>query len=189
MLDRLDSQSRAKLLELARRTVEVGARSGETIAPAFELRDHFGDTPVATFVTVHVDGQLNGCLGTLEPRRPICQDIVYNAYQAAFHDPRFDPLTIEQLDALDVHISVLSPLESVDVGSQDELLSVLRPGHDGLVLRAGSRRATFLPSVWDKLIDPVDFVLHLKRKAQIGPREWPDDMVVFRYEVLEFSTE
>jgi AmmeMemoRadiSam system protein A len=164
-----------------------GIQNRQQWTPGPEHREGFPDGPVATFVTLHVQAQLNGCIGTIEPRRPICEDIAYNAYQAAFHDPRFGPLTELELDEVEVHISVLSPLELIDVAGEFELIECLEPGRDGLVLEAGARRATFLPSVWDKLDSPREFVGHLKRKARIGPLEWPESMQVFRYRVLEFS--
>ena len=187
MISELDGERRAHLIALARRTIEHGAEQRERLVPDRAVVDAFSSTPVATFVTLRVAEQLNGCIGTIEPQRPICRDIVYNAFQAAFHDPRFSPLEASALERVDIHISVLSPLERLQVADEVELLEALRPHRDGLVLEAGSRRATFLPSVWEKVPEPEDFVGHLKRKARIGPLEWPDSMQVFRYDVLEFS--
>lgn len=187
MISQLDSERRASLIELARRTVEYGVRSLEQWSPDQTLLEAFPSTPVATFVTLHVAEQLNGCIGTIEPQRPICDDIAHNAFQAAFHDPRFSALQAAHLERVDIHISVLSPLEPLEVSSEVELLDMLRPQRDGLVLEAGRRRATFLPSVWEKLPEPTDFVGYLKRKARISSLEWPDDMQVYRYEVLEIS--
>jgi hypothetical protein len=189
LISELDQHRRERLLGLARTTLEYGLESGRAWTPGEEYTRTFPETKVATFVTLQVAGRLNGCIGSIEPQRPIYADVSHNAYQAAFNDPRFSALTQTQLARLDIHISVLSPLEAVDVVDELDLRETLRPGRDGLVLRAGRRRATFLPSVWDKRPDPADFVGHLKRKAKIGPLEWPEDMRVFRYEVLEFSDE
>lgn len=140
-----------------------------------------------TFVTLHVESSLQGCIGSLEPRQVLADDISTNAYRAAFHDPRFPAMRAEQLDGLTIHISVLGELEPMRVSSETDLISQLRPGEDGLVLVSGARRATFLPSVWEKLGDASLFVSHLKHKAGIGPEDWPDDIRCFRYGVDEFE--
>src|SRR5215471_20369669 len=116
----------------------------------------------ATFVTLRNAGELLGCVGTLRAHRPLVCDVVHNAYHAAFSDPRFPPLTAEQLPGLDLHISLLSPLERLAVRSEADLLAQLRPGIDGLVLEEERTAATFLPSMWPRLPDPRSFVRALK---------------------------
>ena len=139
----------------------------------------------ATFVTLRQDDELLGCIGTLRPHRPLVRDVVHNAYHAAFSDPRFAPLTAEQLPGLDLHISLLSPLEALPVGSEDDLLAKLRPGVDGLLIEADDHTATFLPAMWPRLSTPRTFVRALKDKAHLPPDYWSPAIRVFRYTAEE----
>jgi uncharacterized protein len=139
----------------------------------------------ATFVTLRQDDELLGCIGTLRPHRPLVRDVVHNAYQAAFSDPRFAPLTPEQLPGLDLHISVLSPLEPLPVTSEGDLLAKLRPGLDGLLIEDGDHVATFLPTMWPRLSTAHTFVRALKDKAHLPPDYWSLTIKVFRYTAVE----
>jgi AmmeMemoRadiSam system protein A len=135
----------------------------------------------ATFVTLTIGGHLRGCIGTLEARRPLAEDVAENARAAAFEDPRFPPLTRAELGKLEIRISILSPSEEMKVTSEEDLLRQIRPGVDGLVLQEGFRRGTFLPSVWEELPAKKEFWMHLKLKAGLPPDYWSDTVRVFRY--------
>lgn len=135
----------------------------------------------ATFVTLEKQGHLRGCIGMLEATRPLIVDISENAYAAAFEDPRFPPVGEKELDRLEIHLSILTPPVPIDFTDEADLLSQIEPGKDGLILQAGFRRGTFLPSVWDQLPDKREFWLHLKLKAGLPGDYWSDDMNVFRY--------
>lgn len=137
--------------------------------------------PRATFVTLEREGELRGCIGTLEPVRPLVEDVAYNAFAAAFSDPRFPPLRPPELAGMDLHISVLSPAEPMAFSSEADLVEQIRPGIDGLVLEEGRHRGTFLPSVWSQLPAPRPFLQHLKRKAGLPPDYWSDTLRVSRY--------
>jgi AmmeMemoRadiSam system protein A len=151
----------------------AGPAEAELPADLRELR--------ASFVTLTVGGELRGCCGTLEPRRPLATDVWHNARASAFGDPRFPPLEAHEWRRVDLEVSVLSPLERVEVRTEAELLSRLVPGEDGLVIAWRGRRATFLPKVWEQLRDPVEFLGHLKRKAGWAPEFWSEDVEVWRY--------
>ena len=140
----------------------------------------------ASFVTLHLDNALRGCIGTLEAHRPLVSDINHNAYAAAFRDPRFSPLTQTEFKHLDIRISVLTPAESMSFSSEDDLLSQIRPGVDGLILTDGNNRGTFLPSVWESLQDKNDFLMELKQKAGLRKNYWSDSIRVERYETSSF---
>ena len=139
----------------------------------------------ATFVTLRREDELLGCIGTLRARRALVCDIAHNAYCAAFRDPRFAPLTNAQLVGLDVHISVLSPLEPMDVRTEDELLASLRPGIDGLLIEDGDSGATFLPAMWPRLPGARVFLRALKEKANLPPDYWSGTLRAFRYTAEE----
>jgi len=169
------------LLDLARAAIRRGLAAGEP--PRLNISDMPEElrTPGAAFVTLTLDGQLRGCIGSLQAYRPLAADISDNAYNAAFRDPRFPPLTPAELDDLKVHISILTPSEPLEFASEDDLLARLRPGTDGLIIAAAGRRGTFLPSVWEQLPDRRDFLRHLKLKAGLPPDYWSDDVEVWRY--------
>ncbi len=139
--------------------------------------------PRATFVTLRSEGELRGCIGGFEPRDPLVKDVARRAYDSAFHDPRFPALAEPELAGLNIEISILHPFERIHPASEEELLSMLRPGIDGLLIEDGALRATFLPSVWKELREPRAFLQHLKRKAGMAPDHWSKAMRVSRYTV------
>jgi AmmeMemoRadiSam system protein A len=139
----------------------------------------------ASFVSIHATGALRGCIGSLEPIRPLYVDVARNAARA-IADPRLPPVTVDEWSKLDVCVSALDPPAPLDVTGRDELIAALRPGIDGLILDDGERRATFLPAVWAKLPEPVAFVAALLAKGGWPSHGWPDRMRVARYTVSEF---
>lgn len=137
--------------------------------------------PGACFVTLHRTGRLRGCIGTLEARRPLLDDVIANARAAALDDPRFPAVATAEIDVLEVDVSVLSPAEPLEFDDHADLLRRLRPGTDGIILAHRGRRATFLPSVWAQLPDPASFLLHLRHKAGIEDRVPTAAIAVERY--------
>lgn len=179
--------SDAALLEVAWGSIRHGLRYGIPL----EVRPwHFEETLQelgASFVTLRIGEELRGCTGTLEAVRPLVVDVAQNAFSSAFRDPRFAPLGPEEFANVDLHISILDPPEQLRVASEDELLRVLRPGRDGVILEEGARRATFLPTVWEQLPDPQDFVGYLKQKAGLPSVYWSPTLRLFRYAVREID--
>ena len=178
------AQRGAALLRIARSALEeaVGARSPDPVAPAGSFQEQG-----ASFVTLTCKGQLRGCIGTLEPCRPLAEDVGRNARAAALEDTRFAPVRAEELAEISVEVSVLSALEEIDHRDEDHLLSLLQPGTDGLVIAHRGRRATFLPQVWTNLSAPAEFVQALKAKAGLPRGFWADDMRAWRFRVEKFE--
>lgn len=137
----------------------------------------------ACFVTLHLHDKLRGCIGSIEAYQPLVADIVHNAHAAAFQDPRFTPLTTAELPELELHISVLSEPEPMQFTSEEDLITQLRPHIDGLLLQDRGHRGTFLPSVWNSLPEPQDFLIHLKLKAGLPADYWSDTIEIERYTV------
>ena len=140
----------------------------------------------ACFVTLTKRGRLRGCVGSLTPIRSLGIDVRENARAAAFADPRFPPVTAEELDQLRFEVSVLSDLVPMDFRSEEEAVGRLNPGM-GLVLETGWHRGTFLPQVWEQLPDPVDFLAHLKLKAGLSSGFWDESVKLFRYTVEKWK--
>lgn len=141
----------------------------------------------ACFVTINLNGQLRGCIGSLTAHRPLVLDVAENAQAAAFRDPRFRQLSYDEYQDIDVHISILSKPIEVVVDSREALIEKLKPGVHGLILKDGSHQATYLPSVWDQIPDAETFVSELRRKAGLPADGWSDSMQVFFYTTEEFS--
>ncbi|QPK64948.1 AmmeMemoRadiSam system protein A [Methylomonas sp. LL1] len=183
----LNDSQKNQLLELAQASILHGLETGEPLP--IDPQDYAAELTVnrATFVTLERRGQLRGCIGMLEAVRPLVRDIAENAFAAAFRDPRFPPLTIAELADLELHISILSPAEAVHFKSEQDLIEQLKPGIDGLILREGYRRGTFLPSVWEQLPDASQFLRHLKQKAGLPADYWSDSLEIFRYSTEMFS--
>lgn len=140
------------------------------------------EKPGATFVTLKRDGDLHGCVGALEPRQAIVDDVAHNAVAAALLDPRAPAIRLADVPHLDVEVSLLSPLVPIEFdGSERGALAALVPFHDGVLLRLGSCRGTFLPQVWESLPRPEDFLRHLKQKAGLPSAFWSPDIRLDRY--------
>jgi AmmeMemoRadiSam system protein A len=142
--------------------------------------------PQGAFVTIEVDGELNGCIGSIVAAEPLGVAVPQLAWKAAFADPRLPPLTPAEHPSTEIKISVLTPLEPVAAGSEAELLANLEVGTDGVLIRSGAANATFLPAMWDKLPDPLSFLRHLEAKAGLRPGHWPSDMEAWRYRSTDY---
>ena len=175
------ANSRQILLQLAKTSIHHGLTSGKPLL--VELNNYAQELieKRASFVTLETKGQLRGCIGFLEAVRPLVQDISENAFAAAFKDPRFTPLQKEEIQYLEIHLSILSPAESISFSSERDLLTQINPGIDGLILTEGNHHGTFLPSVWESLPDPEQFLRHLKIKAGLTEQYWSETIKISRY--------
>jgi AmmeMemoRadiSam system protein A len=143
----------------------------------------------ACFITVTQGGNLRGCIGTLRPHRALREDVKANAVAAAFRDPRFKPLTLEEYGGIAVEISVLSGLDPLRFADEQDALRQLRVGVDGVVFEYGHHTSTFLPQVWENLKEPAEFLNHLKYKAGLPPDFWHRDVKLMRYTVKKWREE
>jgi hypothetical protein len=166
------ADTRKRLLALARQAVREWVATGKTpsVNPATwpaEVCDTKG-----CFVTLTKQGQLRGCIGHIFAQEPLLNAVVDNACSAATRDPRFPPVRSDEIDQLEIEISILSSPQPLAFSSPDDLLSKLRPHRDGVVLKMGSRGATYLPQVWEQLPSKVEFLNHLAEKAGGAPSDW-----------------
>lgn len=187
--NRYGVSERRALLELARASIAHGLRRGcalevQSSNYSVALREQR-----ASFVTLKHEAHLRGCIGQLEADLPLVCGVVRNAYAAAFRDPRFPPLTGHELDGLRLSVSVLSRPRALRVADEEDLLSQLRPGEDGVILRDGERVATFLPAVWQSLPDPAEFIAGLKQKAGLASAHWSPSLEISIYRSETFAEE
>jgi len=176
------------LLAFARFTIEDALGAPTQIPQALPTMDRLRE-PGAAFVTLTMrEGALRGCIGSLIAHRPLLEDVRANALAAAFEDPRFLPLEAGELPDLAVEVSVLSQPEPLGYASSEQLLSLLRPHIDGVVIERGRHRATFLPQVWEQLPLPEEFLGHLCYKAGLPANAWRQgDLRVSTYGVQKFE--
>ena len=170
------------LLAIARAAIARPGESGiEAAWPHEWLRE-----PGASFVTLHLAGELRGCIGSIEAHRPLGEDVARNARAAAYRDPRFPPVDLYEIARLQVEVSVLSAPEPLPASTEGEALTLMRPGIDGICLDYGELRSTFLPQVWESLPEPAEFLGELKRKAGLPRTFWHPDLRLSRYTVDKF---
>lgn len=182
-----DGGDRGRLLLTLARAALTEELAGELPSPLPPVA--WLERPGACFVTLEVDGELRGCIGSIDPYRPLAEDVRENALAAALRDPRFRSLTADELEALRISVSLVSPLERLSFDGEADLARQLRPGRDGLVLEHDGRRGTFLPAVWRHFERPLEFLAQLKRKAGLPVDFWAPDVAVWRYTTESWSEE
>ena len=183
----LSDEERGLLLRIARQAL-AGAVMGQPMSRVnlAELPTRLNE-PGASFVTLTIHGLLRGCIGTLEAYQSLAEDVQEHAIAAGLQDYRFPPVQAEELNQIEIEVSRLSEPRPLSYATPQELLQRLRPGVDGVVLRDGMRRATFLPQVWEKLPDPAEFLEHLCAKMGADPDLWKrKKLEVLVYQVEEF---
>jgi len=183
----LTREEKSSLLDIAMQSIRYGLQHNAPLP--VEVSDYSPQLQAnaASFVTLNLHKQLRGCIGTLEAHQALVRDVAEHAYAAAFSDPRFSAVTAAEVEQLDIHISILTPGEAIDYSDEADLLRQLEPGTDGLILQDEFHRATFLPSVWEQLKEPEEFLGHLKRKAGWPADYWSDDIRAFRYRAISIE--
>lgn len=179
----LSSQEQASLIELAKYSIalKLGIASIKPDTTSLPKKN------IASFVTIKLNGELRGCIGTLIAHRALIEDIQANATSASFRDPRFPPLNAEEFKNISISISILTEPEIIEFSSEEDLLSKIRPGIDGLILSADQHRGTFLPSVWEELPEKELFWKYLKRKTGLPENFWSSTIKVERYTSVYIS--
>jgi uncharacterized protein len=186
----MDAHEKQELLRIARKAIEHAAAGLPLDAIDTDQLPKSLQANGACFVTLTVEGGLRGCIGSLEAIRPLVADVQEHAVDAAVNDFRFPPVSPEEVGRLRIELSVLSPSEPLDYSGPEELPRRLRPGVDGVVLQRGSRRATFLPQVWEKVPDPEEFLGLLCEKMGLPAESWRrEKMKVAIYQVESFEEE
>ena len=187
-----DRNEGEQLIKLARRVIadRLGIKDREAIPDP--VHDAFDDqcyqTRCGTFVTLEKGGQLRGCIGNLSSNQTVVDGIKENAINAAFYDPRFSPLSTDEFNQVKISVSILSEPKPLKYKDSNDLLAKLRVNVDGVIIRKGSRSATFLPQVWEQLPQPEAFLSHLCMKASLPPASWQNSQLeVLTYQVQYFE--
>ena len=185
MTKKITKKQGTALVHLARKTIfeRLGMKPEEPEKdPAFSER-------AGTFVTLTINGALRGCIGSLTADESILSGVKRNAVNAAFQDPRFSPLTTEEVTRIAVEVSVLTEPQPLTYKNAKDLLAKLTPHTDGVIIQKGLARATFLPQVWEQLPDKVAFMEALCTKAGLPPNAWEhQDLKVLTYQVQSFES-
>ncbi len=184
----LTEEEKETLLRVARTAIEEQLQNPPDQPPELDQLPARLQANGASFVTLTLNEQLHGCIGSLQARRPLAHDVHQNALAAAFRDPRFRPLQKQEVDLIVIEVSVLSAPEPLAYADAEDLVQKLRPHVDGVVLKKGLHRATFLPQVWEKLPRPEEFLAHLCYKAGLPPNAWQQpDIEINTYQVTKFT--
>ena len=189
---RLSDTERRQLAEVARQAIGIHLKQGRM--PEVDVGSFSRPLQAlrATFVTLMLDGQLRGCIGSIVPQQPLVTDVAANACKAAFQDPRFKPLSASEAARLEVSVSILSHPRPLAAEGESAVVAALHPEEDGVILEAKGRdgqlrRGLFLPHVWEQLREPREFVRHLKAKAGLPPDGWPTEARLWRFRTETFQ--
>ncbi len=187
---RFSAEQKKILLDLARRTIEEHLETGKSKEPEPGMTGEHAilGIPRGVFVTLKKDGRLRGCIGDLMSSEPLYKGVMTFAVRSATQDPRFAPVTRDELDGLDLSISVLEYPRRMKADNPRQYAAMLKPGQDGVILVHKGRSSTYLPQVWEDLPDPVQFLSRLCMKQGAPANCWLDpDTVLFRYSAYEFG--
>jgi len=176
-----DDQEKKILLTVSKKSILHGLQNNEPLSINLMQYTEALQQVRAVFVTLKLEGHLRGCIGTLQALEPLVTAVARYAFQAAFQDPRFPPVTSAEAEGLEIFLSVLSPAEPITFKSEKDLIGQLRPNIDGLVLIERGHSSTFLPSVWSQLKDSKEFLAHLKIKAGLPHSYWSNTIQIKRY--------
>jgi len=177
---------RRKLLELAREAIGSRLR-GEEFSCDEAALDSVLKEKRACFVTLNEGGRLRGCIGHVLPVQELYLDVIENAQSAAFEDPRFAPLALSEFPFLEIEISVLSVPEPFSYNTTEELIEYLAAQKPGVILKKNGRQATFLPQVWEQIVQPEEFLTELCMKAGLAPDEWKKQVMIQIYYAEHFT--
>lgn len=183
-LPEFSREQQQTMLDIARHSIHFYLENQVVLPIQVQDFDVELQQQLSCFVTLKINGELRGCIGHLEPRQPLIEDVAENAVAAATQDYRFNQVTLNELASIELSISVIGQSQHIYAKSEAELLAQLKPGIDGLILSYQNQRATFLPSVWDSLSEPGAFIRQLKLKAGLEPDFWHTNLRAEKYQTV-----
>ena len=178
----------ALLLKIARTAIKSNFEDDVKVNKEALLKENsFLQEQRATFVTLTLDGKLRGCIGSLQAKRSLIDDLIHNSIASAIGDPRFKPLSKEEFEKIKIEISLLTPAENLEYSDFKDLEKKLIPNRHGVILELNGKRATFLPQVWEQLPTFNDFMVHLCKKAGLDPSKLPALPSIKIYEAIKIK--
>ena len=190
MTNQLSGEEQKLLLETARNAIRQKLGKEEILPLVMDEYSPKLQENGACFITLKKKGVLRGCVGSIEAVQPLIQDVSERAVAAAFQDYRFPPLTLPELDEIRIEISRLTQPCNLSYEDPEDLIAKLRPRIDGVILRYQTRRATFLPQVWEQLTTPELFLNRLCVKMGLDQSVWRSaKLQVETYQVEKFQEE
>jgi len=189
MVKKISQNDGSLLLKLARQSIlQEFKKANQLKSIKSKISSWVLEENRGTFVTLHQNSELRGCIGNIDPVKNIFTGIEDNAKHAAFSDTRFSPLSFEELDNTNIEISILTRPAKLDYNDHHDLIAKLNPGTDGVIIKKSYKNATFLPQVWEQLKSPESFLTHLCTKAGLSSDEWQQgDLEVLTYQVQSFE--
>ena len=188
MIERISSLEREMLLKAARMAIKNAVFGKGSLEITEERIPERLKQPGATFITITKNGILRGCVGGLKPTKSVIDDVCEHAAAAAMEDFRFPPLEADEIDEIKIEISLISRTRKLNYSDIDELLKLIQPGVDGVIVKDGGARATFLPQVWLKIPEKEKFLNHLCQKMGAPPDLWKKKKIeVLTYQVEKFT--
>ena len=175
------------LIDSARKSIEHAVFKKQNFLPDRNAAEGFLKEKYASFVTLKINNELRGCIGSVMPVKDLLADVQDNAVSSAIRDPRFPPLSREEFNKISIEISVLHDFKNIENRGRDKLIETLNPGTDGIIIEENYRRATFLPSVWSIFPVPAVFLGKLLEKAGFPDTYWSDDINITLYRTESFS--
>ena len=178
---------KTQLVDIVKKSLAAAVNTRTIYHPEREIYNEVLFDKGAAFVTLEKNGRLRGCIGSLYPNKAIADDIAENTFNAANSDPRFKPVEPNEIKDIDFTVSLLTGFEEIKFKSYDELIEIIEPNVDGLLIRDGQREGLFLPSVWKEIPDKQEFMTQLKIKAGLSPSHWSEKTKVFRFRTVEIK--
>ncbi len=185
---KITEKEKTLLLKIARRAITEKKYGNKNDSTGETKSSSLLEEKTASFVTLTLNEELRGCIGRIVPELPLLEDIAKNAYLAAYEDPRFPPVTKNELGKIRIQISVLEKPERLNYAGAEKLTELLAQNKPGVIIESSGKMATFLPDVWEELPDPEDFLSHLCAKAGLPANEWrKNKLKISTYKTISFS--
>lgn len=168
------------ILDICRKVIQSRFSDNLQIPEHTQIFNEYG----ACFVTLKKENRLRGCIGSIIAHQPLIRDLIHNAQNAAFHDPRFNPVKENEVDELEIDVSILTSPKPIHFKNETDLLNQIVPFKDGIIIKDGMHQAVYLPSVWEELSDKELFLKSLKVKAGMSPNHFSPNFEAFRFETV-----
>lgn len=172
------------VLSICRESIHAGIHTGNSLDVDEKLYPQVFYEQGACFVTITLEHQLRGCMGSIFAHKPLLNDLAQNAYKSAFADTRFTALTEHEFKHIKLAVSLLSPPTEIEFTDENDLLAKIQPYEDGIIIQDGNYSAVYLPSVWVQLPDKQEFLNSLKQKAGLSPEHFSKTFKAYRFHTV-----